>query len=199
VDWNKVLRKGNAWYDREVEACRQPTQPKRRAALAKIDDDIDNLVSWTQKPVAVALFLLTNPRQAMSDWTGDILVGLFFRKYVTTNYTRSEDWWMMESELNRLSFALAAYRADHGSYPAKLAELMPKYIAETPKDVFTEADLHYQREGSGYLLYSVGWNGKDDGGRNGSNSNNNQLWDDLAIRVSDDPTKCSSPSTSLYR
>ena len=69
----------------------------------------------------------------------------------------------MQFELDKLAFALAAYRADQGSYPAKLADLKPKYVAEIPKDIFNDGELHYRQEGTGCLLYSVGVNGQDDG------------------------------------
>ncbi len=71
----------------------------------------------------------------------------------------------MRFELDKLGFALAAYRADHGAYPAKLADLTPNYVAEVPKDIFNDSELHYRLEGKGYLLYSVGVNGKDDGAK----------------------------------
>ena len=39
-------------------------------------------------------------------------------------------------------------------------------LRKIPKDIFNDdADLHYMRKGDGYLLYSVGANGKDDGGK----------------------------------
>ena len=58
----------------------------------------------------------------------------------------------MQLKITKLGFALAAGRAERGSYPVTLDELVPKYIPETPKNVFTGADLHYKREGSGYLI-----------------------------------------------
>jgi hypothetical protein len=82
-----------------------------------------------------------------------------------------------------LAFALAAYRADRGTYPAKLAELVPKYVAEVPKDIFIAADLHYRLEGGGYLLYSVGPNGKDDGGKGTDDRKQGEDWDDIAVRI----------------
>jgi hypothetical protein len=61
--------------------------------------------------------------------------------------------------------ALAAFHADHGNYPDKLDSLVPDYLKTIPKDIFTEnSPLIYRREGAGYRLYSVGQNGKDDGG-----------------------------------
>ena len=89
----------------------------------------------------------------------------------------------MQFELTSLAFALAQYRADHNSYPQKLADLVPKYAAEIPKDLFNDSDLHYAREDDGYLLYSVGVNGRDDGGKGYEERTGGEDWDDLAVRV----------------
>jgi len=89
----------------------------------------------------------------------------------------------MRFELDKLGFALAAYRADHGSYPVTLADLAPKYVREVPKDIFNDAEPHYRQEGDGYLLYSVGVNGKDDGARGYDDRKEDEDWDDLVVRV----------------
>jgi hypothetical protein len=89
----------------------------------------------------------------------------------------------MQFELIRLAFALAAYRADQGAYPLKLADLVPKYVAKVPQDIFNDSELHYRREGDGYLLYSVGPNGKDDGGKSFDDCKAAEGWDDVVVRV----------------
>ena len=68
--------------------------------------------------------------------------------------------------MDELLFALAAYRAEQGEYPAELARLCPKYVKSLPEDPFGTGPIRYKREPKGYVLYSVGPNGKDDGGRN---------------------------------
>jgi len=54
-------------------------------------------------------------------------------------------------------------------------------------NLFSDSDLHYKQEGDGYLLYSVGVNGKDDGGRGREDrkedENDTEDWDDLVVRV----------------
>ena len=72
---------------------------------------------------------------------------------------------MMRLEFTRLAFALAAYRADHGSYPAKLADLSQSTSRPCRRTSSTTPNCTTGREGDGYLLYSVGTNGKDDGGK----------------------------------
>ena len=90
----------------------------------------------------------------------------------------------MQFDLTLLSFALAAYRADNGAYPEKLEQLKPKYTAELPKDIFNnDAALQYSRTKDGYLLYSFGPNGRDDGGRGQDDRPEGTDYDDLAVRV----------------
>lgn len=66
--------------------------------------------------------------------------------------------------LLRLELALQEYRAHHGAYPQTLAELKPGTMAAVPLDPFGAVPPVYRRQGSGYLLYSLGPDGVDDGG-----------------------------------
>jgi len=66
------------------------------------------------------------------------------------------------------SLALRAYSLDHGgAYPASLGGLCPKYLTHVPIDPFGNgmAPLIYRGVKSTYLLYSIGPDGKNDGGR----------------------------------
>lgn len=61
--------------------------------------------------------------------------------------------------------ALERYRLAHGEFPQSLDALTPQFIQKIPNDIFTGGPLKYQRAGDGrFMLYSVGWNGTDDGG-----------------------------------
>ena len=63
------------------------------------------------------------------------------------------------------SLALQAYHADHGSYPATLQPLVPAYLATLPADPFAaKGTFKYRRTPTAYLLYSIGPDGKDNGG-----------------------------------
>lgn len=62
--------------------------------------------------------------------------------------------------------ALRAYRVENGRYPASLEALAPAYLKRIPLDPFArDAALKYRSQGESYVLYSVGPDGKDDGGR----------------------------------
>ena len=61
--------------------------------------------------------------------------------------------------------ALERYYLDHHAYPARLEALVPTYLDRVPNDVIDGAALRYRRTTDGrYLLYSIGWDCRDDGG-----------------------------------
>ena len=66
------------------------------------------------------------------------------------------------------SLALRAYSLDHkGAYPQTLAQLTPTYMTQIPVDPFgsANASLVYRKTEAAYLLYSIGPDGRDDGGQ----------------------------------
>jgi hypothetical protein len=68
----------------------------------------------------------------------------------------------------RLIIAESAVRQHalvEGSPPESLESLVPKYLAKVPQDPYGQRPLVYRRTSDGYLLYSVGKNKTDDGGR----------------------------------
>jgi hypothetical protein len=74
---------------------------------------------------------------------------------------REEGW----SGLLTATLALRAYRLDHGGYPGSLTDLVPSYLKRIPDDPFAlKWPLRYKQGGARYVLYSVGPDGKDDGG-----------------------------------
>jgi hypothetical protein len=66
--------------------------------------------------------------------------------------------------LLRLELALQEYRQRHGRFPPTLAQLSPEVMEAMPLDPFTEKPLVYRPRGRGYVLYSVGPDGVDNGG-----------------------------------
>ncbi len=64
-------------------------------------------------------------------------------------------------QLVSVAFALAMYRLEQGHFPEQLAELVPDHVKELPRDLFGGQPLHYERIGTGYRLYSVGFDGID--------------------------------------
>ncbi len=65
----------------------------------------------------------------------------------------------------RTGLACRLYKSRNGSYPESLEALVPGILAEVPIDPFTGKPFVYRREGEGFIVYSLGSNEKDDGGR----------------------------------
>ena len=69
-------------------------------------------------------------------------------------------------DLARVACALERYRLAQGKYPETLDALTPQFIEELPHDLINGQPLHYRRTEDGrFVLYSVGWDEKDDGGK----------------------------------
>jgi len=61
--------------------------------------------------------------------------------------------------------ALLRYKADKGSYPENLRQLITGgYLKELPMDAFSGRPLVYKKTDDNFILYSVGLNYTDDGG-----------------------------------
>jgi len=70
-----------------------------------------------------------------------------------------------EVDLVTVACALERYRLAEGNYPDELQALSPRFITALPHDIINGQPLKYRLTANGkFVLYSVGWNGKDDGG-----------------------------------
>ena len=71
-----------------------------------------------------------------------------------------------QMDLARVACALERHRLAHGEYPETLDALAPQFIEKLPHDIINGQPLHYRRSEDGkFVLYSVGWDEKDDGGK----------------------------------
>jgi hypothetical protein len=72
-----------------------------------------------------------------------------------------------QASMHALAAALAAerYRIDHKKWPDDLPKLAPAYLKTVPADPYDGAPLRYRREKGGVVVYSIGPDGSDNGGR----------------------------------
>ena len=64
-----------------------------------------------------------------------------------------------------VGIALELYRRDHGNYPTTLTDLVPHYLPAVPADRVTGSDVKYRLVNGHPIVYSVGDDGVDDGGK----------------------------------
>ena len=73
---------------------------------------------------------------------------------------------LIHDRCSRIAVAIERYRRANGeSLPAALTDLVPRYLTDIPEDPLTGKPLLFRAGPDAYLVYSVGRNGKDDGGR----------------------------------
>ena len=93
---------------------------------------------------------------------------------------------------SRIAVAIERYRGAHGdAVPVALSDLVPTYLTDIPEDPITGKPLLYRTAPDAYIVYSVGPDGKDDGGnllRQASRTHKGPgtIWDpsaDRGIRV----------------
>jgi hypothetical protein len=63
------------------------------------------------------------------------------------------------------AIAIERYRLATGNLPDGLADLLPAYLDAIPKDPFDGKDLRYRKLDAGFVVYSVGKDERDDGGK----------------------------------
>jgi hypothetical protein len=179
VDWTTAMRTLNARFDRMTAAMRLADRAAREEAFDKIERELSAARADGQKPGALAELLATKDANVRFGRTAaDVLVAM---SAPAIRKCQGGDDRMDQSERNLcVAFALAAYRADNDRYPETLAELARAYLPEVPADLFGGKPLAYKPSANGYLLYSVGPNGKDDGGRG---ERDDPPGDDLSVRM----------------
>jgi len=179
IDWDIVLGMVRTVYNRYVKAWQAPCYKERIKSLSKIDEDYFKMESSLEDYSS-----LKKLPEAELNKISSQLIGQTLLEYLcpsATGVCGALERNKMYSDLTELSFALAQYKAVHRSFPKNLDELKPKYIDAIPLDGFNnDAALIFERKNDGYLLYSVGPNGRDDGGKR---LQDDSKCDDIAVMV----------------
>lgn len=175
TDWSTTFDTANEWFDHVSEALRRPTRKARTARLDVLLRDIRKLPvpKGDEASVAKALLDAKQPAAAICQGPGNSLLRLTIA--TSTRVTDSADKAQQLHNNLLAAFALARYKLEHGKYPPTLAD-----AGQVPGDLYSAQPLVYRPTENGYLLYSVGANGIDDGGRGFKDEPSG---DDLVVRV----------------
>jgi hypothetical protein len=185
-DWNEPLRMGNEWFDRETAVYRKADRQERENALEQIHVDLEQMSIDAANPGIFALnwFAKRSAKAAFGRVVGASLLQLFDNE--TPGILNISDQLELHLAFEKTGIALAAFRAENGEYPEQLEELAPKYLEQLPTDLYSDRHpLRYRRESGGYLVYSVGPNGRDE---QAGTSVNFPDSDDISIFVTDTST-----------
>jgi hypothetical protein len=76
--------------------------------------------------------------------------------------------WLRQQAWLRCAYvglAVERYRQAYGRWPDELAALIPEFLQELPLDPYNASPLKYRRDEQGVVIYSVGPDGEDNGGK----------------------------------
>jgi len=92
-----------------------------------------------------------------------ILLHMFRPDYswVTRSYLRN----IAQLRTAQVSLAVQRYRLATGNLPDTLADFVPTYLDAVPEDPFDGRTLRYEKLETGFVVYSVGEDRRDDGGK----------------------------------
>jgi hypothetical protein len=168
LDMNVVLREVNSVHDQTEAAARIVDPRARRPAMEKVQNDFRT--RW--KPPSLRGRMAEAFMAVVSKAERSIQFADFLLKEVTSGIPfEQSDAAATSFDLVRIAAALAEYRCrgvggEGKPYPDSLDNLVPGFMAVVPGDVYSGKPLRYERRGDGYLLYSVGYGGVDNGGTN---------------------------------
>lgn len=182
INWNVSAKLINKWYDRLVEACREPNIAVRETAYDLYEKELRELA----RNKGVGQLLLASIKGNSSDEFGRIMgetiISLFLPALKSANdaYVAS----LQRLDILRLAFAAKVYQGNNQRYPKELSELeslVPKIL----HDRFSGQPLQFHSSDDGFVLYSVGRNRKNDLGRDyrDAEERENVQWDDIVMRA----------------
>jgi hypothetical protein len=180
VNWDPVLIEANRRHDRIAAALRIPEHTKRQEEFKRIDLELAALKKKAidREGFKKAMKEGANAAAVLGEQIGAILISLVLPSFEKTQ--GAVDRCQQTRENTRIAFSLEAYKKDHGRYPKKLQDLIPKHLQQLPQDRYSGKPVIYRPVADGYTLYSVGPDGKDDDGRG---LNDKPAGDDLAVRM----------------
>ncbi len=154
---------------------------------------MDEMVTASQRPLyeAIALMDAMQPRlQAGRSWIPSFTDALVPALVHTGNVFARDAANISSAET---AAAIERYRLANGNaVPEKLEQLVPAFLADAPVDPFDGKPLRYRQDETGYSVYSVGENLRDDGGKPAGQDQRGRPAD-LVFRVAHAPTPSPDP------
>ncbi len=201
LDWNQMLVDMNSLYDRMVKPLRIASPQARRQANKAWEAEVKKTARRVGNAKGGLKLLLLRfggrpCRSALTSAVTDLLVAILIPSLgqAATLADRTKT----SREIETLAVALACYHAENGQWPGELKELCPSLLKTIPADRFSGKGLIYKPSEKGYLLYSIGKNMRDDGGKcqpRGGGTSPADRTDDIVAKV--EPAGAASrPATS---
>lgn len=157
LNFRTVLKEINHFYDEIDRIAKLTDWQERRRRVAGVYENLEN--SGFPKLAASEALL---SKQGRSRYLANILIYHLFAdaKFLLDAGVKSS----LERDLMRVAFASERFRLKNESYPTRLDDLVPDYLAVNPTDRLNQKPFSYRTTSQGFVVYSFGYDGEDDGG-----------------------------------
>ena len=121
---------------------------------------------WLEETHQYDFTLITNIQNqtwAVAEHNWCILSGLLLPAYAAAATKEAKS--SAQIYLVQTALAIEQFRSANGKVPNTLSDLVPQFLSAIPKDLFDGQSLRYHRLEKGYVVYSIGSDGEDNGGR----------------------------------
>ncbi|RYX85970.1 hypothetical protein EON83_04235 [bacterium] len=169
---------------------------KKAAVEAKDDEGMDYMPVWTKSPLLSIAhpFIKLDEVQTLRMWKLILNspqsqqvpspVGFGLAQVTALNNTPSyavltkilfpvfsrasdyRDTAFVQANQREVALALTCFRTAKGSYPAQLAQAEKLWGKPLALDIYSQKNFLYRSNGKSFVLYSIGVNRKNDGGKN---------------------------------
>lgn len=166
-DQNNAIKQMNLLFDRVVAISSKSFLESREEANQFTKEDMQTRASlWGLQDFRNHELITFFKMIFMRDYYfSDLYFRLFRRQFHVSTYDRqAQDIARTYFEMSKLTFLLAAYKAENRHYPKTLKKLIPEYTKAIPNDLFSGKSLKYRSDGKNFLIYSIGRDEIDDGG-----------------------------------
>ncbi len=146
-----------------VKVVPQLNGEQSRPLLAELEQVDKHAVPWNEVMQGERLFMRHELRKSFNPlrW----IVGWWQIRQDIRKAEAKHNFTVARRRLLMTELAMRCYQSEHGCGPERLDQLAPKYLQHVPTDPFSEQTLIYRAQGTNWLLYSVGPDGLDEGGK----------------------------------
>lgn len=170
--WYLAAINDNSMWDNKLPTTSQLTGPAvmafsagRKEARELYHDVLDHYAgyrnkpmwTWTQNPDEHALRII--------DDSGTVFPMMKVLAPALGNTVIAGNWTRLNREVTLAAIALEQHKRANGSYPATLAELVPRYLQSLPTDIADGQPIRYRVSDGRPLIYSIGMDRVDNEGR----------------------------------
>lgn len=158
-----VMRQVNAKYDELVLVLQIDDFAQRQQHNSELWDDFEKTTKrYNSYFQLMAMAAQRGVDEVVTELVALLLMATLVPDPAILDHSRLR--WQAERRLVMTALAVEQFRRRHGRLPEQLDNLLPEFLAQLPLDPFTGQSLYYRPKDGGYLLYSTGPNGRDNGG-----------------------------------